>query len=107
MLKILGSKRHTLIQSYTVADNCSGTNNNTGSVVNAEMVAYDGRRVYVDTGYAMGSFGNESGKYRYSKRMQYVCCAVIQHFFQAGIAKYYLPFVHSCWVIIPDGFHIT
>src|SRR5690349_13007542 len=57
-----GTKSNTLVKLYMVTYNAGFTNNNTGSVVNAEIFSYLCTRVYINTRFGMGKFSKYARK---------------------------------------------
>ncbi len=88
--KALGSEGHALIDLDIIADNCCGSDNHTGAVVNDEAFAYAGSGVDVDSGVGMGLLGDHARHHRDPKLQQAVGYAVAYRGLEAGIADYYL-----------------
>lgn len=67
-----GTQCHSLIEFHIITDDTCRTNHYTGSMVDREMCADSCSRMYVNTGFAMCHFGDDTGDKRYTQFQKFV-----------------------------------
>ena len=81
-LETLGTKRNSLIELHMIAYDCSLSNNHTGTVVYAEILADARTRMDVYAGKRMCKFSDYAGQDGYSQLKQAMCHTVVVHGYQ-------------------------
>ena len=75
-------------------------------MVDGEVTADGGGRVYVDASLAMGNLGDDAGDEGHIQEMQLVCYAVARDGAYGGVAADDLSITGGCWVALIGGRYI-
>ena len=102
----LGSEGDSLIELHMVAEDAGGTDDNAGAVVDGEVTADGGGRVYVDARLAMGQLGDDAGDEGHTQEVELVCYAVARDGAYGGVAADDLSIAGGSGVALVGGCHI-
>ena len=81
-----GKLRAPSVEFYIVADDTCGADDDTCAVVDGEVVADGGSRMYVDAGLAVGHLSQHARDERYVEHVELVSQAVVDQCLDDGIA---------------------
>ena len=104
--KTLGTEGDALIELHMATQDTGGANDDTGAVVDGEVAADGGCRVYVDTRFTMSHLGDDAGNEGYAQEMELMCYAETCDGAYGGIAADDLAVAGGCRVALVGGRHI-
>ena len=102
----LGTEGDALIELHMATQDTGGANDDTGAVVDGEVAADGGCRVYVDTRFTMSHLGDDAGNEGYAQEMELMCYAETCDGAYGGIAADDLAVAGGCRVALVGGRHI-
>ena len=104
--KALGTEGDTLVELHVVAEDAGGTDDDTRAVVDGEVVADGGGRVYVDACLAMGHLGDDARDEGHAQQVQLMGYAVAHDGAYGGVAADDLAIAGGSGVALVGGYHI-